>query len=143
MEFGLRMSFVDVICDNSLKNVYVNGNVVGYEFDVRLAYYRGLYLSCIDVLEVFIDGEKVLEDTIRFGINEKQFAVCQLKHCYTEFWGLLDPANITVLQPGGLAPGEHKVELKLILRIPYMPLGDNHQYMPLISSGEKKLQVQE
>ena len=39
------------------------------------------------------------------------------------------------MKPGGLI-GEHEVELKLLLRIPYMQIGPEHDFMPL-DSGEK------
>ncbi|RCX09917.1 hypothetical protein DFR58_13211 [Anaerobacterium chartisolvens] len=143
MGFALRIAFVDVVCDNSLKNVYVNGNNAGFEFDIRLAYYRGHYLSCIDLLEVYVDGEKVPEETVRFGLNGKEFSVCQLKYCFNEFWRLRNPARISVIKDGGLNAGKHHIEIKLMLRVPYMALGGDHNYMPLDSCGEKTLEVVE
>ena len=40
----LRLNFVDVVCDDSLKHLYVNGKKAGCQFDVRLSYYRGHFL---------------------------------------------------------------------------------------------------
>ena len=37
----LSLNFVDVVCDDSLKHLYVNGKKTGCQFDVRLSYYRG------------------------------------------------------------------------------------------------------
>ena len=45
MGFAMRMNFVDVIVDDSFKNYYVNGKKMGYQFDIRLSYYRGHFLS--------------------------------------------------------------------------------------------------
>lgn len=144
MGFAMRVNFVDVICDDSLKNEYVNGKKMGYSFDVRLSYYRGHFLSDIEELEVTVDGEKVPEENVTFCLNGKEFSVWEVKEAYTEFWTLLTPATIMAHQPGGLADGKHHVELKLMLRVPYLPLpgGDNdHCYMPLDSCGEKTLEV--
>ena len=141
MAFSMRINFVDVICDKSLKNLYVNGEKTGYSFDVRLSYYRGHWLTCIDKLEIKTDGQNVDSGKIRFGINGKEFSVCQLHTCNSEFWHLLDPARITVLQKGGLETGEHHIELTLILRVPYLPIGQGRMYMPLDSCGEKTLKV--
>ena len=58
-----------------------------------------------------------------------------MKHAITEFWSQVDLAKVHVLKPGGLI-GEHEVELKLLLRIPYMQIGPEHDFMPL-DSGEK------
>lgn len=144
MSFAMRVNFVDVICDDSLQNEYINGKISGYSFLVRLSYYRGHYLSDIEVLEVTVDGEKIDEEQITFCLNEKELSVWEVKEAYTEFWNLLTPAKIKIHKPGGLAGGEHHVELKLMLRVPYLPLpgGDNdHCYMPLDSCGEKTLEV--
>ena len=45
MGLALRLNFVDVVCDDSLKNFWANGKKIGYQFDVRLSYYRGHFLS--------------------------------------------------------------------------------------------------
>lgn len=64
MAFAMRINFVDVVCDDSLKHVLANGEKVGYQFDIRLSYYRGHFLSVIDELEVTVDNEKVAEEDI-------------------------------------------------------------------------------
>ena len=48
MAFAMRMEFVDVIVSDSLRQYEVNGKRQGYQFDIRLAYYRGHFLSVID-----------------------------------------------------------------------------------------------
>ena len=45
MAIAMVIRYVDVICDDSLKSFYINGNRMGYQFDVRLACYRGHFLS--------------------------------------------------------------------------------------------------
>lgn len=146
MGFAMKLRFVDVICDDSLRNIYINGKKSGYQFDIRLGYYRGLYLSCIDRFEVIVDGEKVADEDITFSINQKEFSVYELPYCRTEFWHLIEPARISVIKPGGLSAGEHKIEVILMLRAPYMPLPggkDDHDYMPIDSCGEKVLSIVE
>ena len=140
----MRVNFVDVICDDSLRNEYINGKKEGYAFDVRLSYYRGHFLSDIETLEIETDGKPVPQENITFCLNDKEFSVWEVKEAYTEFWNLLTPAVIRVHQPGGLEPGKHEIKLNLMLRVPYLPLpgGDNdHCYMPLNSCGEKVLEV--
>lgn len=142
MAFAMRVNFVDVICDDSLRNEYVNGKKNGYAFDIRLSYYRGHFLSDIDKLELFVDGEFVAQKDIFFCLNGKEFYAEQLSECYTEFWNLLEPAKIRVRRPNGLEKGAHEIKLNLMLRVPYLPLpgADNdHMYMPLDCGGEKVL----
>lgn len=133
--FAMRMKLNDqIIKHESFESIYVNGKNQGFSFDVQLAYYRGHYLSDIDLIEVYVDGEKIPSESVTFGLNGKEMPLYKLPLAVTEFWSQVDLAKINVLRPGGLA-GEHEIELKLMLRIPYMELGPNHQFMPL-DSGE-------
>lgn len=141
MAFAMKMRFVDVITDGTLKNNYVNGKKAGYQFDIRLGYYRGHFLSAIDEFEVSVDGEKVEDQNLSFCINGKEFAPDQLKECFTEFWALTDPATIKVIKKDGLAEGNHTINVHLMLRIPYMQIGPGHQFMPLDSGQEKELKL--
>ena len=146
MAFAFRLNYVDVICDNSLKNTYTNSKKNGFEFDVRLSYYRGLFLSCIDKLELFVNDEKVCDSDITFCLNNKEFSVNQLPHLISEFWQLTEPAKILVRKPNGLPLGKHHIKLDLMLRVPYLPLpGADGQriYMPLDSCGEKTFELSE
>lgn len=133
--FAMRMKLNDqIIKPESFEPIYINGKNQGFTFDVQLAYYRGHYLSDIDLIEVYVDGEKIPSEAVTFGINGKELPLYKLHFAVTEFWSQVDLAKISVLRPGGLT-GEHEIELKLMLRIPYMELGPDHQFMPL-DSGE-------
>ncbi|MGL9730702.1 C-glycoside deglycosidase beta subunit domain-containing protein [Enterococcus sp. DIV0756] len=134
--FVMRMQFNEqIIKTESFENLYINGKKQGFSFDIQLAYYRGHYLSDIDLLEVLIDGEKIPDEAVTFELKGKELSLYKLKYAVTEFWSQVEPAKLHVLKPGGLA-GEHDIELKLVLRIPYMQIGPEHDFMPL-DSGEK------
>lgn len=136
MAFAMRMMLnSEIIKKDSFKSMYINGDKNGFEFDVQLAYYRGHYLSDIDLLEVYIDGEKIPQEAVTFELNGKEMPIYKLKYAVTEFWSQVEPAKIRVIKKDGLAEGEHELTLKLMLRIPYMEMGPDHQYMPL-DSGE-------
>ena len=134
--FAMRMKLNEqIIKKESFESLYINGQKNGFAFDVQLAYYRGHYLSDIDLLEVYVDGEKMPTEAVTFELNGKELPLYKLKYAVTEFWSQVSLAKIRVLQPGGLT-GEHEVELRLMLRIPYMQIGPAHDFMPL-DSGEK------
>lgn len=141
MAFALRMNFVDVVVSDSLKHCYANGKRVGYQFDIRLSYYRGHFLSVIDEFGIKVDDFQVTESNIKFCINGKEFGVAELKNCYTEFWQVIEPATIKVFFPGSLPDGEHKIDVTLMIRSPYMPIGPNHMYMPVDCCGSKTLPI--
>ena len=70
MGLALRLNFVDVVCDDSLKNYWANGKKTGFQFDVRLSYYRGHFLSTIDEIGVKIDGVEVPAENIALSLGE-------------------------------------------------------------------------
>ena len=144
MAFAMRMKLnSEIIKKNSFKNLYINGRKNGFEFDVQLAYYRGHYLSDIDLLEVYLDGEKMPQEAVTFEIKGKELPVYKLTHAVTEFWSQVEPAKIRVIKKGGVEAGEHEVELKLMLRVPYMQIGPDHNFMPLDSGYHVVVQVAE
>ena len=141
MAFAMKMNFVDVVCDDSLKHYYAGGRKMGYQFEIRLGYYRGHFLSVIDEFAVTVDGQEVSNEAIKFCINGKEFSPNEFDKCYTEFWQIIEPATIRVFCPGGLADGEHTIDVKLMFRSPYMAIGPDHAYMPVDSSGSKTLTI--
>lgn len=146
MAFSMKLPFVDVVCNDSLKNTYVNGKKLGYEFQIRLSNYRGHYLSCIEEFAVTVDGKEVNPDYLTFTLNGKEFTVRQLSSLVSEFWSLIEPATINVYQPGGLTEGEHQIDVKLMLRIPYMAVPGRkveREYAVLDSCGSKTLAIRE
>ena len=137
MGFAMRMLLnEEIIKKDSFRHEYINGKKNGYSFDVQLAYYRGHYLSDIDELEVRLDGETIPQEAVTFELNGKEMPVYKVKMAVTEFWSQVVPAKIHVIFPGGVSTGEHELDLKLMLRIPYMQIGPGHSFMPL-DAGDK------
>lgn len=144
MGFAMRMQLnEEIIKKKSFQSLYINGAKNGFEFDVQLAYYRGHYLSDIDLLEVYVDGEKMPAEAVTFELNGKEMPVYKLSYAVTEFWSQVVPARIRVIKKGGLSAGEHELELKLMLRVPYMQIGPGHQFMPLDGGEKVKVTVAE
>jgi len=140
MAFAMRINFADVVVDDSLKHFFVNGTKMGYQFDIRLSYYRGHFLSVIDEFKVKVDGEEVPTEDIRFCLNGKEFGVAQLHDLVSEFWCITDPATIKVIKPGSIEAGEHDIDVTLMFHSPYMPIGPD-EYMPIDGCGQKTLTI--
>ncbi len=137
MGFAMRMQLnPEIVKKDSFKNLYINGQKNGFEFDVQLAYYRGHYLSDIDSLEVYLDGEKMPSEAVTFELNGKEMPIYKLTYAVTEFWSQVERARIRVIKKGGVEDGEHELDFRLMLRVPYMQIGPDHNFMPL-DSGEK------
>lgn len=111
-----------IIDEASVRNVTEGGEVVGFSFGTRISYYRGLGVSMIEPFEVRIDGGEIVPpEALRFTIGDRTWTWPELETDYESRWEMIEPATLTVLVPGGLAPGEHTLEVSECLRISYLP----------------------
>ena len=84
-----------------------NGNVTGFQFKVRLPYYRGIFLSQIRPGTLYIDGEKIEKDDIVWNIKGEDFTNEEMRTDFQTHWAVTCPAVLKVKKPGGLAQGYH------------------------------------
>lgn len=134
----LKLGFDDrVLRRESFRNIYLNGNKVGFNLGIRLNYYRGQHVSTIEHLALNVDGQAIPPHLMLFVINGKKFTPSQLPDLYAEFWSLRTTAYLEVYN-GGLSEGEHDIELTLHLRIPYMKFAPR-TYGSLDSSARQKM----
>lgn len=142
MAFKMRINFVDVIVSNTLENIVVNNQPIGFKFDIRLSDYRGMYLSCIKAMKLVVDGKSYDPSLVRLCVNNKEFIESQLPSLTSEYWHLLDQATIKVIDLEGLNKGKHTIDLTLDFRVPYLPLPTaKGEYMTLDSSGQKEMEI--
>ena len=104
----------------------------GFAFDARLGYYRGLGLSMIEALEVTIDGEAVPREAVRFDEGKGPLSLAEMEQAFDRRWPFGAKATIIVQRPQGLSPGGHRLGLKEVLRISYLPF-------PLVAEDAKQL----
>lgn len=95
----------------------------GFEFDVRVAYYRSVALSMIDAIEVTVDGEEVSREAIGFVLRGVSYRVNDLEDNSDIRWEFGEIATVRVDRAQPLPPGAHVVEFVQLLRIIYMPGG--------------------
>lgn len=141
MAIAMIVNYTDVVRDGTLKNNYINGEKRGYQFDIRLSYYRGHFLSVIDEMSLKVDGKEIAAQDIIFCLHGKEFGIEQMKGATSEFWRITEPATIKVFQEGGLGKGEHEIDFHMQFHSPYMPISDT-QFMPVDSSQCKKLTLE-
>lgn len=123
--------------DQVLSNQFVSDICYGYAVAIRYPSYRGTFISCIERLELEVDGQTVLSENIRFRLNNKEYLMSQLQELYKEHWFVLDTAHLVVVDRKGLSAGEHDIKVKLVHRIPYT--GYFGQYLILESLAHKQL----
>ena len=76
-----------------------NGNVTGFQFKVRLPYYRGIFLSQIRPGTLFIDGEKIEKDDIVWNIKGEDFTNEEMRTDFQTHWAVTCPAVLKVKKP--------------------------------------------
>lgn len=110
-----------IIGEGTVRNVTEGDRVVGFEFDTRITYYRGLGVSMVEPFEVCVDGEEVPTENLRFRLGDRTWTFDELAADFDTRWELTDTAKLTVLKPGGLTPGEHELDVTECLRVSYLP----------------------
>ena len=120
-----------LICKDNIENVQVADTVIGYQFKIKYPSYRGAFLSCVEDLRFKLDGAEIPADQITFHLNGKDFLLSELPECFKEYWFVRDAATIFVRRPGGIAPGEHSLNVYMKHRVPYT--GYFGQYLTLDS----------
>ncbi len=108
-----------IIVGDKFKNVTQDGRTTGFQFGVRIPYYRGIQLSQIDNLELTVDGEKIPREQIRVTLHGNTYTLDQFLTEENDRWEFGEVGIVTVDRPGGLQPGEHKLSLAPYLRIGY------------------------
>jgi hypothetical protein len=104
-----------VIEDGSLRS---QGN--GFTFHLRMPWYRALPLSSLEGLEVTLDDETVASEELRLTLEGKTYALSDLPPLYDDWWYVADPAEVRAPKQGGLPNGEHRLDVTIALRIPYI-----------------------
>ncbi len=111
-----------MICEEGLKNVEVNGEVVGFQLHMRIANYRGYILSQIENIKITVDGEEIPRKDIRFSLGERTYTLEEMETVYDDRWEIKQIATITCLKQGGLKPGPHEIEAEQHIRASYIPM---------------------
>ena len=126
--------------DSLANDVDENGQIVGFRFAVRIADYRGCFLSLHNGYYINVDGTEYPREVQTFEINGKAPRTYEeLKTCCWEHWNYDDEGIVHVRKDGGLAPGEHKIGLQqsILAQYGYMPWDEQWvKEPPVPGSGE-------
>lgn len=113
-----------MICSDGFENVVENDKKIGFNVLLRIPYYRGISLSLVDDIQVKVDGEDIPRENLRFTTRAGYtFTLSEMETVTKYRWEYGEKAKLTVLKDGGLAPGKHKIQVTVYLRISYMPKG--------------------
>jgi hypothetical protein len=117
------------LADEPIRNA-VHGGKPGYLVKVCLTSYRALPLSCIEKIELKVDGELIHPDQMRFILNGYSHRLQELPRLPHIFWFILDYADLFIESARPLSPGKHLVEGLLVTVEPYVTAGRYSFYNP-------------
>jgi hypothetical protein len=126
-----------MILTRGFRNTVENGRITGFQLDVRITYYRGVPLSCVEGFDVTVDGEKFVPD--RYAIGGRTYTLAEAEKASEVRWPFGDPLRLLVSKPGGLKPGIHEVEVGQKLRISY----HSDEANPSLHIAKKKMTLGE
>lgn len=113
----------NVFIEKSCKNVVEDGQVVGFQLETNIVYYRGIPLSMVNDVKINIDGEEIPREEIRCSLDGKQwFTLNEMETVTTYKWEYGEPLIARVNRAGGLEKGEHEVKMTVIVRTAYIPV---------------------
>lgn len=129
-----------LIRKDSLENVRQGEQITGFKFAVRIADYRGCFLSLHNGYYISCDGVEYTRDKQKFEINGKQPRDFEeIKTCVWEHWNYDDEGWVYVEKEGGLKPGKHVIGLQqsVLAQYGYFPSHDEEwvKYPPIPGKG--------
>ncbi|THF75221.1 C-glycoside deglycosidase beta subunit domain-containing protein [Cohnella fermenti] len=113
-----------ILTDVGCRNVWENGKKVGYGVNLKINYYRGLPLCCVDEIALEVDGEKVDPADMVVQHRGREYPYLEiLKDDFpTDFyWVFGEMLRVVIKKENGIAQGRHQVKLKLATRRSYTP----------------------
>ena len=119
---------------DGFKNTEKEGKVIGFQFDMKIQYYRGITLSIIRNIEVTVDGVEYPREAVRFTVNGETFSLEEIRTVITNRWLFGQYATVTVLTEGGLKKGKHHIKSTQTIAPSYMPC-------ILVNAGEYDFEI--
>lgn len=113
----------NVFKEGTCRNVAEGENVIGFQMETNITYYRGIPMSMIEYIRVEADGIPVPQENIVISVDEEDWFTLKEAETVTSYkWEYGEPLYIRVLQKGGLAKGMHRVKLTVATRTAYIPV---------------------
>lgn len=105
------------------KNIETDGKVIGYQFEFKAQYYRGITLSIVRDIKVNVDGIDEKREDVRLTVNGETFKLEEMRTVIdSEYrWEFGDYATVSVMREGGLSIGQHHIKAVQVIDPSYMP----------------------
>ncbi len=111
----------EVIQSVGFRNIRENGSITGFQFKIRLPYYRGVFLCQLRPGTLFVDGERFEKEDIVWNVDGVDYTWEDMKTDMDTHWNVTRPAVLKVKKEGGLSQGFHDLTYGFCFTSSYMP----------------------
>jgi len=111
----------EIIQSIGFRNTVEDGKVTGFQFRVRIPYYRGIFLCQLRPGSLIIDGKKIEKEDILWNVGGKDRTVEEMVSDTETHWATTEAATIKVKMDGGLTQGFHDLTYGFCFTSSYMP----------------------
>ncbi|MEF2978418.1 C-glycoside deglycosidase beta subunit domain-containing protein [Subtercola sp. YIM 133946] len=95
----------------------------GIAVSVQLPWYRSLWLSAVDNVDVIVNGTPIEKDRLRFELGGRSYRIEELPEQWDTLWFVADRPDIVISLDDVPAAGQRiTVEVVLTLRLFYMQI---------------------
>ncbi|WP_221584668.1 DUF6379 domain-containing protein [Microbacterium sp. G2-8] len=95
----------------------------GIAVSVQIPWYRSLWLSAVDDVDVTVNGEAIPKESLRFELQGRSYRVAELPDQWDTLWFVADRPDIVIPLDPVPAPGDRlTVEVVLTMRLLYMQI---------------------
>lgn len=111
---------MEAVQQRGFRNVYKDGQCIGFQIAYRSTYYRGISLSLSKGFRVLVDGEQFPREAITVIYEGETYTQDELAKAGHVQWNLDEPVFLKIAKPGGLKLGVHEVTVNWSHRISYI-----------------------
>lgn len=106
-----------IVVEDTLRRTADGGSI-----EVRMPYYRGLFLSMVEAVDLTIDGLAVPAADTTFTVHGNTYPFPELPGITDDRWEMGEPAVLAFRLADPLTDGDHEIAIRIRLRISYMPV---------------------
>lgn len=113
-----------ILTDEGCRSIWEHGRKTGYCVNIKINYYRGLPLCCIEEIALEVDGEKIDPHTMIVQHNGREYPYLELltdDFPTDVYWIFGEKLRVVIKKEGGIDQGRHNVKLTLKTRRSYTP----------------------
>ena len=110
------------ICDEELR-ASTHAGEPGFLIRILLPSYRSLPLSCLERIDLSVDGTAVNPRDITLILNGYSHKLDEMGSLSKIFWFILDKADLFIKRKEPLGSGTHELEGTMVMVEPYMTVG--------------------